>query len=244
MHEPDAKRIYSSVSTYVLAVLAFLVAALCAIAPDAVALTTTTEFHGAAAVTPWIALGVMFQGIYLVGSIGLIITRRTTRYPLATGLAAGTSVVANALLIPRYGLMGAAWANTLAYGTLAAVTTGFSWRAYPIPYEWSRLLRIALAGAAAYVVGSRGVPAATAPLIGLVVRPAVILAAYALGLFVTGFFHAGEMKILRDIRRRAVTRKGATLVPDPAVVEGAGEILVTDQDVAIQAAPSDPAKRV
>ena len=37
------------------------------------------------AVTPWIALGVMFQGLYLVGSIGLVITKRTTRYPIATG---------------------------------------------------------------------------------------------------------------------------------------------------------------
>ncbi len=114
MREPDAKRIYSTVSTYVLAVLVLLTAALCAVAPDIIALTTTAAFHQAAAVTPWIALGVMCQGVYLVGSIGLIITRRTTRYPLATGIAAATSLAANTLLIPRFGLMGAAWANTIA----------------------------------------------------------------------------------------------------------------------------------
>ena len=80
-------------------------------APDLVRLTTTTDFHAAAAVTPWIALGVMFQGIYLVGSIGLVITKRTTLYPIATGTAAVVSLVGYALLIPRFGLLGAAWAN-------------------------------------------------------------------------------------------------------------------------------------
>ncbi len=226
MREPDAKKIYSTVSTYVLAVLVFLTAALCAVAPDIIALTTTAEFHQAAAVTPWIALGVMCQGVYLVGSIGLIITRRTTRYPLATGIAAATSLAANTLLIPRFGLMGAAWANTIAYGTLAAVTVGFSWRAYPIPYEWGRLLRVAVAGSLAFAAASRAVPESLPHAIGLVVRPGVILAVYALGLLLTGFFHSGELKVLRDIRQR-VTRREA---PPPAAephVEMAGEIVDT-----------------
>ncbi len=124
MKEPDAKRIYSTVSTYVLAVLVLLTAGLCAIAEDVIRLTTTEPFHQAASVTPWIALGVLCQGVYLVGSIGLVITKRTTRYPMATGMAAAASLLANAWLIPRYGLMGAAWANTVAYATLAAATVG------------------------------------------------------------------------------------------------------------------------
>ena len=119
MRERDAKRIYRVVSTYVLAVPAVAVAALSAMAPDLVRLTTTTDFHAAAAVTPWIALGVMFQGNYLVGSTGLVITKRTMLYPVATGTAAAVSLVGYALLIPRFGLLGAAWANALAYGTLA-----------------------------------------------------------------------------------------------------------------------------
>jgi len=146
MREPDARRTYSTVSTYVVALLVLFVAGLCAIAPGVVRLFTTAEFHTAAAVTPWIALGVMFQGIYLVGSIGLVITKRTKLYPLATGTAAAVSLLANALLIPRFGMLGAAWANTLSYATLATVTVAFSWYVYPIRYEWSRLLRIAVAG--------------------------------------------------------------------------------------------------
>ncbi len=171
-------------------------------------LTTTAEFHEAARVTPWIALGVMFQGAYIVGSIGLVITKRTARYPLATGGAAAASLLANAWLIPRYGLMGAAWANTLAYATLAVVTITFSLRLYPIPYEWSRLLRIAAAGLVAFVASNRLVPASLSPLPGIALHGVLVTGAYLAVLYATGFFHSGELRVLRDIRSRALSRQG------------------------------------
>jgi O-antigen/teichoic acid export membrane protein len=240
MREPDARQIYSTVSTYVLAVLVFIVAALCATAPDLVALTTTAQFHQAAAVTPWIALGVMFQGVYLVGSIGLIITRRTTRYPIATGLAAAVSLLANWYLIPRHGLLGAAWANACAYLTLAAVTVGFSYRLYPIPYEWGRLSRIALAGAAAYATGSRLVPASLSALAGLTLRPVAVAAVYGAGLLLMGFFHPGEMRVLRDIRARALKgRPDRLAAPEPGQAEMAGEFVDSGPDPAVDALEAD-----
>ncbi len=231
MNQPDAKRIYSRVSTYVLSVLVLLVAGLCATAPDLIRLATTTRFHGAAPVTPWIALGVMFQGVYLVGSIGLVITKRTGWYPLATGIAAGTSLLANAWLIPTYGIMGAAWANTISYATLAMVTVGISYWVYPIPYEWLRLLRIGASGVAGYIAARDIVPISTAPLAGLLLRGSCTVATYVLLLWIGGFFQAGEIEALRDIQRRAL--QGRTLrrpAPQPAAAEMAGEI-VTSEDV-------------
>jgi O-antigen/teichoic acid export membrane protein len=226
MNEPDAKRIYSRVSTYVLAVLVLLVAVLCAVAPDLIRLATTSRFQGAAPVTPWIALGVMFQGIYLVGSIGLIITKRTRQYPVATGIAAVTSVVANAWLIPTHGILGAAWANAIAYGTLAAVTVGMSWRLYPIPYEWRRLALIFIAGAVAFLAARASVPASAAPLVRLALRSVTTVAAYMALLLVTGFFRANEIAALRDIQGRAFRAKPAERVArEPADVEMAGEIV-------------------
>ena len=65
----------------------------------------------------------MLQGIYQLTSIGLAITKRTRYYPVATGIAAVASVTANVLLIPHFGVLGAAWANMISYGVLAAVAT-------------------------------------------------------------------------------------------------------------------------
>lgn len=246
MKEPDAKEIYSKVSTYVIAVLILLVAGLCAVAPDLIRLMTEQKFHDAAVVTPWIALGVMFQGLYLVGSIGLIITRRTSRYPIATGIAAATSVVSNVLLIPRFGLIGAAWSQTIAYGTLAVVTIAFSWREYPIPYEWSRLLRIAIAGALAFAAASRLVPPLP-PVAGLLVRGLVTVGTYTALMFAFRFFHAGELRILREMRERALRRKPvATTPPHAGAVEMAGDIVTTAPDPldgVEGSSPDSPARR-
>jgi O-antigen/teichoic acid export membrane protein len=231
MKEPDAEETYRAVSTYVVGVLILLVAGLCAVAQDVVRLATTRQFHDAASVTPWIALGVMFQGLYLVGSIGLVITKRTTRYPLATGIAAGASLMANWLLIPRYGVMGAAWANTIAYATLSGVTIGFSQHLYPIHYEWSRLLRIAAAGIASYVVASVAIPTMRHPLVGLLLRGPTVIVVYGVVLIVTGFFHEGETQVLEDLRRRIVQWRRVRAPTEPTTqVEMAGEIVAAPSD--------------
>lgn len=236
MREPDARRIYSTVSTYVVALLVLLVGGLCAVAPAVVRLFTTEQFHAAAVVVPWIALGVLFQGLYLIGSIGLVITKRTMLYPVATGAAAVVSVLANLLLIPRYGILGAAWANTCSYATLALATAGFSWRVYPIPYEWNRLLRIGIAGGVGYVVAVSSVPSGIDPLARIGASGTLMVAVYGLVLYFSGFFHAGELKRLREVRERALQRK-VVATPDPRVsqVEMAGEIVATAPEP-----PEDP----
>jgi O-antigen/teichoic acid export membrane protein len=242
MHDPDARRIYSTTSTYIVAALVLLVAGLCALAPDVVRLFTTPEYHEAARVTPWIALGVMCQGLYLVGSIGLVITKRTAFYPLATGLAAGASLLANMTLVPRFGIVGAAWANLVAYATLAIATSTFSWRVYPIPYEWSRLLRVAVAGAFGYSTAVWAVPEAVAPVAGLLLRGLATVSVYLGVLYVTGFFHAGELKALWSLRART-SQRSAIRVADPGStdVEMAGEIISTASEPPADPFPDDPA---
>lgn len=240
MREPDARRIYSMVSTYIIAALILLLAGLSALAPDVVRLATTPAFHDAAIVTPWIALGVTFQGFYLVGSIGLVITKRTTMYPIATGVAAATSLLANGLLVPRFGMLGAAWANVLAYATLASVTTAFSWRVYPIQYEWSRLLRIALAGGLSYMAAASVVPLSAGSAAGLFLRGLVVVVAYVLALWLTGFFNPGELRLLREIRRRVLPpRTISEASPDVSEVEMAGEIVASAPEISLRSRGPD-----
>ena len=98
-------------------------------------------------VVPWTALGVFFHGVYLLTSIGLNITKRTRYYPVATVAAAATQHRrSTSLLIPRYGIIGAAWANAAAYGVQAgdrvscsrsgstrSATNGAGWRGSASP---------------------------------------------------------------------------------------------------------------
>jgi O-antigen/teichoic acid export membrane protein len=241
MREPDARRIYATVSTYVVALLVLLVAGLSAVAPAVVRLFTTEKFQAAAAVTPWIALGVMFQGLYLVGSIGLVITKRTRMYPLTTGTAAAVSVLANLLLIPRFGILGAAWATTCSYATLALATVGCSWRVYPIPYEWGRLLKIGIAGGAGYLVAVRSVPSGIHALAGIVASGAILTAVYGAILYFTGFFHTGELKRLHDLRNRVLHRRtGPAGEAVSTEVEMAGDIVATAPELPAETLTRQP----
>ena len=88
MKEADAKRTFSLVTTYGLAALVLLAAGLAAVSTDVVRLMTKPAFYEAARVIPWIGLGVLFQGVYLLTSIGLNITKQTRYYPVATIAAA------------------------------------------------------------------------------------------------------------------------------------------------------------
>ncbi|MEW5984937.1 MAG: polysaccharide biosynthesis C-terminal domain-containing protein [Acidobacteriota bacterium] len=198
MHERDARQTFRIVTTYGVAALALLCSGLAAVAFDLVRLMTATQYVGASRVVPWLGLAVAIQGLYLLTSIGLNITKRTAYYPLATGAAAVTSVVLNLLLIPRFGILGAAWASVAAYCVLAAVAFGFSQRFYRIDYEWGRILRVIAAACLAWLAGRSVLPPTTAPVVGLLVRGMSVVAVFLGALAFMRFFHERE---LRQIRR-------------------------------------------
>jgi O-antigen/teichoic acid export membrane protein len=221
MKQPDAPRLFSVITTYAVAVLVLLVAGISAIADDLVSLMTRPAFYGAARVIPWIAVGVSLQGIYLLTSIGLNITKRTTYYPITTAIAAATSVAANLLLIPRFGAMGAAGANVIAYAVLAATAGYLSQRFYPIAYEWRRVAHVVVAGAALYAVATllpHGMPAA----VGVLARGAVVAGGLPVLLYVTRFFHARELARVAAVARFMRHRIGS---PTLGAAEMAGEIV-------------------
>lgn len=221
--EPGAKATFAIVTTYGVAALALLTAGLSAIARDLLDLMTRGVFVDAAPVVGWTAVGVFLQGVYLLTSIGLNLTRRTLYYPAATIVAAGINLALNYTLIPRFGFLGAAWANAAGYGVQAALAFGFSQRAYPIAYEYGRIAR-AIASAAVACAAARAVPALP-PLAGVAVRGAVVVAIFTALLWATRFFRARELQQLQRLRGAAGTSRPA----GPAdTTELAGEIVATD----------------
>ena len=222
--EPDAQRIYSSVTTYVFAALALLTAGLSAAGGDLLTAVTGPDYAGGGAIVAWTAVGVLFQGIYLLTSIGLNLTKHTEYYPVATMTAAGANIGLNLLLIPRFGILGAAWANAVGYALQAMIAFRFSQRFYPITYERGRLARVAAAGLIAALAG-RALPEMT-PWVGVIARGATVTASYASLLWMTGFFRREEIATLRRLRSRKPSATAA--MAPPATTELAGEIVAAE----------------
>jgi O-antigen/teichoic acid export membrane protein len=223
MNEPDAKETFSRVTTYAIGVLVLLACGLTAVAYDVVRLLTAPSYIEAYRIIPWIAFGVVLQGVYLLTSIGLNITKRTQYYMIGTFAAAATSVAANLLLIPRLGIVGSACANTLSYGVLAVTAMSFSQRFYPIRYEGRRLASIVVAGGAGLLIASV-LPHSLPALVGLIARGAVVLVAYPAVLYVTGFFQPDELARVRTIAAQ-IARRRQPPAPEEHTVEMAGEIV-------------------
>jgi O-antigen/teichoic acid export membrane protein len=241
VREGDAQRTFRTITTYGVAVLALLTAGLSAAGRPAMQAMThgyllapdDPQWREVETVITWTAIGVFLQGFYLLTSIGLNITKRTEYYPVATIGAAAVNIVLNFALIPRFGIVGAAWANGAGYAVQAAVGYGFAQRFYPIQYEWGRLIRVCGAAIAA-TLAARMLPAISvpvsarsilAPVPDLVARGLTVIVVFVGLLALTRFFHAAELRRLASLRTRRPSRP-PTAATDST--EMAGEIVATD----------------
>ncbi|MCM2254407.1 MAG: polysaccharide biosynthesis C-terminal domain-containing protein, partial [Vicinamibacteria bacterium] len=115
---------------------------------------------------------------FLLGSVGIGITRSARYYPLVTAVSAAVNIGANLLLIPRFGPLGAAWATVASYAAMAGFGIFLSQRLWPVPFEWGRLGRLVAIAGGVLGVGWAA-PAALLP--GLVWKGVGLLSGLGLG---------------------------------------------------------------
>ena len=123
-------------------------------------------------------------------AIGVGRAKRTQFNWVVTGVAALVNVALNLILIPPYGIMGAAVATVAAYVVMFLGMTWYAQRVFPVPYQWRRVLTAVAAALVLLLLGRQlgGLAAA----IGLTI-------AYPLALLLLGFF-------LPEERRRLLAR--------------------------------------
>jgi O-antigen/teichoic acid export membrane protein len=193
--QPGAPTVFSKITTYGIAMLALLVAGTTAIATDLVSVLTPEVYDDAALVVPLIALGLAFQGVYLLTSIGLNLTSQTKYYPVSTFAAAAVGLGSGLILMPLYGVVGAATAFLLSYVTLAVVAGYFARRHYPMTYERGRIARVVVAGVIAAAAAGWALPA-MGPIAGILVRGTTTVVVFGLLLWTGGFLRASERALL------------------------------------------------
>ncbi len=190
IRQPDAPRTLARVASYAFLVFACCGLALAVLGRELLVLMTPKgpEFRAAAGVIPVVALAYVFHGAFLLGSIGIGIEKRAGYYPLVTALSAAANIAANFVLIPPFGMLGAAWATVIAYAVMAGSGFVFSRRLYAIPFEWPRLGRIVAVALVCFAL-SRLAPEALWPSIGV---KALVLAGFPLLLAASGFLTPEE----------------------------------------------------
>lgn len=102
----------------------------------------------AASVTPLIALSALLYGLtaYYFGQ-AFTLGQRTRRLLAAMAIPAAANVLLNMFLIPRYGLLGAAWATAISFALGLAATLIMGRRVLALPFAWDSLIRCSVATA-------------------------------------------------------------------------------------------------
>jgi len=145
IHSPNAPRTYRNVLTTLAASIMFLALFVISFRHELVALMAPAEYAAAAIVVPWIALSQVAFALYPVLSLGPKIAKNTILLSVVTLISCLVNLGLNFLLIPRIGILGAAYATFVGYWVLAIVVYIIGNRYFAFPIDWRRLAKVALA---------------------------------------------------------------------------------------------------
>ncbi len=192
--DAEAKRTYSFVLTYLVLIASWLALGLGTLAPWLVrVLSSKAAFYPGADVVGLLAFGTTAYAAYIVMAIGVGRARRTQFNWVITGAAALVSIILNLILVPPYGMIGAAVSVLAAYVTLFLGMTYWAQRVYPVRYQWTRVAK---------AVGVAVALAATAKLVDAPLALAIAIAvSYPFVLGLTGFYLPAERARLRALYR-------------------------------------------
>jgi O-antigen/teichoic acid export membrane protein len=186
--EREAKRTYAYVLTYLVALTTWVATGLALLSPWIVDWIAAPAFAESSRVVGPLAFATVAFAAYIVVAIGVGRAKRTQFNWVVTGAAAAVNIALNLLLIPRYGMMGAAIATVAAYSTMFVGMVWWSQRIYPVPYQWRRVATAAGAGLALVAIGKLTDA-------GLAVALPLALV-YPLALLPLGFYLPAERKAI------------------------------------------------
>ncbi len=192
--QPTAPRTYAKMLTYFCAGSFGLSLGLSLFAHEILLMFTTYKYVDAAQYVWLLVLVPLTSGLNSILTIGLYIEKRLGQLSWTIGLAAAINIALNFLLIPPFGVFGAAVATATGYMISPILAAWISQRVYPLPYEWGRVLRVLLVYGIllglALRVGSQ------VELFSLGVRVGLFLA-YVPLLIVIGTFEQWEVQLMR-----------------------------------------------
>jgi O-antigen/teichoic acid export membrane protein len=144
--DADAPQTFARVSTYFLGLVGYFIVLISLWIDQLVQLRIGNsyfigeEFWSSIQVVPIILLGYYFFGLYVLQLPGVFMTKQTKWVPVFRGTGAVLTVLVNIILIPVFGIMGAASAKAIAFFGMSLAILLFNRKHYPIPYLWRGIL--------------------------------------------------------------------------------------------------------
>jgi len=195
--DDDARRAYSAVVTWFVVVMAVVITAIWLVAPWIVRVFAAPEYFEAYKAVGPVAAGTALYAIYMVLLVVLGRTGRTEFNFPATLAGVASNIGLNLLLVPVWGIVGAAVSLVISYSIVLVLMYIFTQRLFPVPYEWLRLLKVVGSSAVLIAIGEVFVP--NDGFAALAIR-SLLVCGLPLALILTGFFSEEEKRYLAMAR--------------------------------------------
>ncbi len=138
--QPDAKEFYRNVADLYIVILSFAIIIMTGISKLIMILMTQPVYYEGYPVIGILAYGSVFYGFYTISSLGVWLSKKTLFATIGIFMSAIINVLLNIILIPLWGIIGAASATLIAYIVGNVVVLYFSEKHYPIKFRSYRLL--------------------------------------------------------------------------------------------------------
>ncbi|MDP7024898.1 MAG: oligosaccharide flippase family protein [Kiritimatiellia bacterium] len=100
------------------------------------------EYRGAYEFIPILLGAYVFRGLYCFAMNSILFKKKTRVVPWITFIAGSVNIVGNILLIPRFGIVMAAWTTLASFAIYFLMALRYSRKYFPLQFEWFALTRI------------------------------------------------------------------------------------------------------
>ena len=147
----NGKKKISKLVTYYIGVISVFALLVSVLSKDIILLIANPSYYSSYKVVPIVTGGYLMLALYLIPVNGLFFLKKTKIIPLITGISVLFNIIFNLIMIPKYGIIAAAYATLFSYSILFILIGVISQAAFPLPYEKRRIVKIIFSSVIVYL---------------------------------------------------------------------------------------------
>jgi len=151
LRQPEGVRFLARLTTYALLSYSVLGLIMSVYSREIVSVMMDRRYFACYTIIPIVILAYAGSGLQMFMDSAFYYTKKTY-LKMWHAISTAFCLVLYFLLIPRYGMMGAAWATVAAYAFFVTLTWYLSNRVLPAPYQFGKMTKIILSATAVYLI--------------------------------------------------------------------------------------------
>jgi O-antigen/teichoic acid export membrane protein len=198
--QPGDKEYYQKIMTYVTYVLVWGALFLSVFSRELITLfSSNNSFIPSFEVVPVILFSYVFFGMSLIASLGFYLVGKTSYVAVITIVSALLNIGLNFILIPIYGIMGAAINTLVAFLFLYFISLIVSNKFFKIDFEHKKLIILILLGTSLYFLSTLF---NTLPLFQSISLKLVLIGLFPVILLLGSFYEVSEIRIVQGFIKK------------------------------------------